>query len=188
MGALTLPEMWWKYAIIIFFGLIGLIGFGSIVRDWWAGEPKPHFKLSVGGLNIEHGFAEDPMKCRYLVTGAIENSAGLSVAKNWTLEIEPPGKKKYKATRLVIRPDSFYGVSPTEKRSLSPAQSLSGQTGNQEIKGAIDGYEWFEATPLSQDDANNLQTKLTFSVQDKLGKTYSLSFSIGELKDKGRIE
>jgi hypothetical protein len=149
VGALTLPESWWKYAIIISFGLIGLLGLGLIVRDWWISDPPPKFKLTISGVNIEHGFAENPLKCRYLITGSIENDGGASIAKNWKLKIEPPGKAPQETARLIIHSDSVFGVPGGDRRALSPSQSLSGQTGNQEVKGTIEGYEWFEATPLS---------------------------------------
>ena len=189
VSALTLTDRLWKWGIIVVFGAIGLLGVALIVRDWWSEESfPPKFKLAITGLNIEHGFAEDPMKCRYLITGSIENIGDPSIAKNWALEIEPPKKKKYKALRLIIRPDLVVGIPGGKPRQLTPAQSLSTQTGNQDVKGTVDGYEWFEATPLSKEDANDLQTRLTLSVQDKFNKTYSLSFLLGELKAKGHIE
>jgi hypothetical protein len=180
VGAFTLPDFWWKWGIIIFFGLMGLIGFGLIVRDWWRGEGVPKFNLTITGLNVEHGFAEDPMKCRYLVNGSIDNDGAPSIAKNWTLMVFTPGKQPFQARRLIIQVDSVVGIPNGPPRQLSPARALSVQTNNK-AWGSIDGYEWFEVTPLSRADASNPDTRLTLSAQDRSGKIFSVTTRIGDL-------
>ena len=49
VGALALPDSGWKYGLIAFSGVIGLIGFALIVRDWWAlpRDENPHLEATL---------------------------------------------------------------------------------------------------------------------------------------------
>jgi hypothetical protein len=181
VGAFTLPDSPWKWGFILFFGLIGLVGFGLIINDWWRRDARPKFHLEITGVNIEHGFAENQLKSRYLVTGSIENEGGPSIAKNWTLMVEPPGKEKFKARLLLIYDDSVIGVSGGT-RKLSAARSLANQTENNDVRGVINGYLWFETTPMTLQEANDAKTNLTLSVQDKFGKTHFVSIKLGDVR------
>lgn len=174
------------------FIIIGAIGLASIVWSGWrsanvqqaivdgVGEIKialgvnsqqtatTDFRLAVTTVLIKFGYTNTPTRSRVLVYATIENRGSPSIAKNLTLEIEVPGRQLFQASRLLILAD------PTVDQS----RSLTALAGNQELKGAIDGYELFETTPLSCADLSNPETRYTLLVQDKFSKSYSGSIRV----------
>jgi hypothetical protein len=176
-----------KYAVAGVFAVIGLIGFGLIVRDWWGRNPPPKFNITITGLNIGHGFPENQQKARYLVWATIDNNGGPSIAKNWALTITTPTNRQIKGHRLAINVDSRVDMPNGPPRILSPVRALSVQGGNQDIVGSIDGYEMFDVTPISRDESGNSKTLITLSAQDNSGKSFSLSTYIGDIEGP-RIE
>jgi hypothetical protein len=161
--------------------LLAAIAIIAVVVIYSRSESNPKFKIAITGVNIEHGFAENPLKSRYLITGSIENSGTPSVAKDWKLVVHSPGKEKFTARRLIIHSDSRIGVPGGGTRTLSPSLSLANQTENSEVRGTVEGYVWFETTPITSDQANNPNTTLTLSVRDKFDREHSVSVKLEDI-------
>jgi hypothetical protein len=185
VGALTLADPLLKWEVIVFFGLMGMIGFGLIVNDWWkAREVSPAFNLSILALHMNvPGDLSNSTGLVLLVT--LGNDGGSSIAKDWALAVTIPGQeaKQARFMRLGLQTKLTLDSGDGKKLVIIPGtEALEAKSGNSPVIGEIQGYLWFILDNVPKNVALNPKTALVLSVKDKTGKSHSTSATLEEIE------
>jgi hypothetical protein len=81
VSALTIADPW-KWVAVFFFGIVGLVGAGLIVRDWWKGE-APAASAEI----VLSNFRAQIVRQKFRITFTIKNS-GPAVARHIKIDMQ----------------------------------------------------------------------------------------------------
>lgn len=131
VGALALPERWWKYPVTIFFGLIGFVGFGLILHDeFWPPGPSANFRTipfeyvlgDRAVLASKDGIPKSLIGNPVLLLFRVENiGSNASSIERFHLEAKI-GQDRYEGERKVIQAPINFGSAT---KTISPKNDLN---------------------------------------------------------------